>query len=163
MTDSSRIIIFTDGAALGNPGPGGFAAVLMFNGAKKELVSAYRLTTNNRMELLAVIAALECIKSNELPVHVFTDSQYVSNAINKGWLFNWKKKGWAKVKNDDLWRRFLPLYEKFKPHFHWVKGHAGNPGNERCDFLATTAAHNGPFHTDHFYEKNQNQDKETLF
>ena len=146
------IVIYTDGAALGNPGPGGFAAVLMYGEKRKEISGAYKLTTNNRMELLAVIRALDNIKSRGIPVHVYSDSQYVCNAILKGWLFNWKKKGWAKVKNPDLWQRFYPLYELFKPQFHWVKGHAGIPENERCDLLATQAAANGPFDTDTWYE-----------
>lgn len=160
MDTANKIIIYTDGAALGNPGRGGYAAVLLFNGVKKEVVDAFRMTTNNRMELLAVIRALESLKPVSHEVHVFSDSQYVCNAINKNWIHGWKKKGWVKVKNVDLWKRFIPLYEQFKPHFHWVKGHAGNPGNERCDFLATTAAQNGPHQIDVGYEDSlKNGDK----
>jgi ribonuclease HI len=148
------IVIYTDGAALGNPGPGGYAAVMMYGDKRKEIYGAFKLTTNNRMELLAVIRAMENIKARGIPVHVFSDSQYVCNAILKGWLFSWKKKGWTKVKNPDLWQRFLPLYEVLKPSFHWVKGHSGIPENERCDVLATAAAAQGPFDIDVWYEKN---------
>lgn len=104
------------------------------------------------MELLAVIVALSRIKQPDLKITIYTDSKYVCNAITEGWLFNWRRKGWAKVKNVDLWQQFLPLYEKHKPHFEWVKGHAGIPENERCDQLATTAAANGPHHVDKGYE-----------
>ena len=148
------IVVYTDGAALGNPGPGGYAAVLIYGDKRKEIFGAYAFTTNNRMELLAVIRALDNIKSRGIPVHIYSDSQYVCNAILKGWLFGWKKKGWVKVKNPDLWQRFYPLYELFKPQFHWVKGHSSVPENERCDVLATQAAANGPFEKDTWYETN---------
>lgn len=137
---STGIVIYTDGCALGNPGPGGFGAVLMFNGHRKEISEGYNLTTNNRMELLAVIRALDHIKLRGVPVTVYSDSKYVCNAVEEGWLFNWQKKGWKKVKNPDLWQRFLPLYKVHKPKFVWVKGHAGNVENERCDVLANEAA-----------------------
>lgn len=149
------IVIYTDGAALGNPGPGGYGAVLMYQGHRKELAEGFRLTTNNRMELLAVIRALETIKQPGIPVAIYSDSKYVCNAITEGWLFNWKQKGFAKVKNPDLWKRFLPLYEKFKPKFHWVKGHAGILENERCDYLATFAAEKSPHSVDMGYEDSQ--------
>lgn len=136
----SGIIIYTDGCALGNPGPGGFGAVLMFGQHRKEISEGFTLTTNNRMELLAVISALEKIKEPGHAITIFTDSKYVCNAVTEGWLFNWEKKGWNKVKNPDLWQKFLPLYRKFKPRFKWVKGHAGNVENERCDQLANAAA-----------------------
>jgi len=133
-------VIYTDGSSMGNPGPGGYGAVLMYGGHRKEISAGYMLTTNNRMELMAVIRALGKINQRGIPVEVYTDSQYVCNAIEKGWLFGWKKKGWTKVKNVDLWKEFLPLYDIFKPKFIWVKGHAGNKENERCDQLATAAA-----------------------
>jgi len=148
------IVVYTDGAALGNPGQGGSPAVLIYGDKRKEIFGAYAFTTNNRMELLAVIRALDNIKSRGIPVHIYSDSQYVCNAILKGWLFGWKKKGWVKVKNPDLWQRFYPLYELFKPQFHWVKGHSSVPENERCDVLATQAAANGPFEKDTWYETN---------
>lgn len=158
----SGIIIYTDGAALGNPGPGGYGAVLMYGGHRRELTGGFRLTTNNRMELLAVIRALETIKQPGIPVHVYTDSKYVCDAIEKGWLFNWKKKGWAKVKNVDLWKHFLTLHEKFKPRFHWVKGHAGIEENERCDFLATSSAQQRATNVDMGYEKSKEQEDRLL-
>lgn len=137
---SGKIIIYTDGCALGNPGPGGYGAVLIFGAHRKELAEGYLHTTNNRMELLAVIKALGKIKEPGIPIEIYTDSKYVCDSVEKGWLFNWQKKGWAKVKNPDLWQTFLPLYMKFKPRFHWVKGHAGHAENERCDWLANQAA-----------------------
>jgi len=159
---SPHIIIYTDGAALGNPGPGGYAAVMLYGDLRKEIAGGFRLTTNNRMELLAVIRALEKVKSTEIPIRVYSDSQYVCNAILKGWLFNWRKKGWDKVKNPDLWQRFYVLYERYKPTFHWVKGHAGIPENERCDFLATRVAGEGPHDVDMWYEKNVAGDQKLL-
>ncbi|MCC7297140.1 MAG: ribonuclease HI [Bacteroidia bacterium] len=137
---SGNIVVYTDGCALGNPGPGGFGAVLMYGQHRKELCEGFQLTTNNRMELLAVIRALQTIKQAGIRIDIYTDSKYVCNAITEGWLFNWKKKGWAKVKNPDLWQQLLPLYERFKPQFHWVKGHSGVPENERCDELANMGA-----------------------
>ncbi len=116
---SQSIIIYTDGAALGNPGPGGYGAVLMFGPHRKEISAGFRLTTNNRMELLAVIEALKSIKVAGFSVEIYTDSKYVCDAIEKRWIFGWKAKGWKNVKNVDLWLQFLPLYEQFKPKFHW--------------------------------------------
>lgn len=150
------IIIYTDGAALGNPGPGGYGAVLMYGPNRKELSEGFRLTTNNRMELLAVIRALQQLKQTEIPVIIHSDSQYVCKAVNEGWLFNWKKKGWVKVKNPDLWKVFLELYTMFKPKMQWVKGHAGIPENERCDLLATSAASTQAVGVDAWYEANRN-------
>ena len=133
------ITIFTDCSALGNPGPGGYGVVLLSGHHRKELSQGYRLTTNNRMELLAVIKGLEAIKWDNAEVHVYSDSSYVVNAINQGWLEGWVRRGFAKVKNPDLWIRFLALYKKHRVAFHWIKGHAGHPENERCDRLAVEA------------------------
>ena len=156
------IIIYTDGAALGNPGPGGYGAVLMHAQYRQELSGGFRRTTNNRMELLAVIMALKHIKSPGLSIQVYTDSKYVCDAIEKKWLFGWKAKGWKKVKNVDLWQAFLPLYEQYKPKFYWVKGHAGIKENERCDVLATTAAQLGPTEIDVNYEKYESEQEKGL-
>ena len=134
------ITIYTDGAAKGNPGPGGYGAVLKFGSHRKELAEGFRLTTNNRMELLAVIRALQELKSTEFPVQIYSDSKYVVDAIEKGWLWGWQKKGFKDKKNPDLWLRYIPLHLKYKPKFIWVKGHAGNIENERCDQLAVEAA-----------------------
>lgn len=150
---SPPIIIYTDGAALGNPGPGGYGAVLIHSNHRKELSGGFRRTTNNRMELLAVIMALKHIKTPGFSIQIYTDSKYVCDAIEKRWLFGWKAKGWKKVKNVDLWQMFLPIYEELKPNFYWVKGHAGIKENERCDFLATTAAQSQPHHADVNYER----------
>lgn len=137
---SHRIIIYTDGASSGNPGPGGYGAVLMSGGHRKELSDGFKLTTNNRMELLAVIVALEALKVEGSDVTVYTDSKYVSDAVTKGWLFGWVKKNFKGKKNPDLWLRFLAIYKKHKVKFVWVKGHANIPENERCDELAVAAS-----------------------
>lgn len=133
------IYLYTDGAASGNPGPGGYGVVLRCGEIEREMSGGFALTTNNRMELLAVIVGLEAIRWNNAEVHVYSDSSYVVRAINEGWLFNWEKKGFAKAKNPDLWQRFLPLYRRHRVSFHWIKGHAGHPENERCDCLAVDA------------------------
>ena len=133
------VTLYTDGACSGNPGPGGWGAILEYNGHKKELSGGEISTTNNRMELLAVIKGLEAVKWQNAEIHVFSDSSYVVNAINKGWLENWRRKGFAKVKNPDLWMRLLPLLARHRVAFHWIKGHAGHPENERCDALAVAA------------------------
>lgn len=136
-----KVIIYTDGGSLGNPGPGGYGVVMKYGeNYRKELSEGFRLTTNNRMELLAVIKALEALKKEGLEVHIYTDSQYVMNSVEKGWVFNWEKKNFKGKKNADLWRQFLTLYPKQKLKFHWVKGHSGIPENERCDQLAKAAA-----------------------
>lgn len=144
MTEQTRqqrppIELYTDGASSGNPGPGGYGVVLKCAGHRMEMSAGYRLTTNNRMELLAVIRGLEAIKWTNAEVHVWSDSSYVVNAINKGWLDNWSRKGFAKVKNPDLWQRLVPLLACHRVAFHWIKGHAGHPENERCDALAVAA------------------------
>lgn len=137
---SHKVIIYTDGAASGNPGPGGYGVVMMSGIHRKELSQGYQLTTNNRMELLAVIVALEALKTENCEVTIFTDSKYVSDAVTKGWLFSWVKKGFKDKKNPDLWTRFLESYKKHKINFVWIKGHANNAENERCDQLAVEAS-----------------------
>ena len=134
------ITIYSDGAAKGNPGPGGYGVVLKFQGHRKELSQGYKLTTNNLMELLAVITGLEAIKKDGWDVLIYSDSKYVVDAVEKGWIWQWEKKGFKKKKNIDLWKRFIPLYKKHKVKFKWLKGHAGNPENERCDYLAVKSA-----------------------
>ena len=137
------IFLYTDGAASGNPGPGGYGVVLVCGGRRKEISAGYRLTTNNRMELLAVIKGLEAIKWENAEVHVWSDSSYVVKAVNEGWLETWKRAGFAKKKNVDLWLRFDTVYRKHRVSFNWLKGHAGHPENERCDALAVAAYQNG--------------------
>ncbi|WP_297336773.1 ribonuclease HI [Algoriphagus sp.] len=148
------ITIYTDGAAKGNPGPGGYGAVLKFNKHRKELSEGFRLTTNNRMELLAVIRALQELKLTGIPVTIYSDSKYVVDAVEKGWLWGWQKKGFKDKKNPDLWLRYIPLHLKYKPKFVWVKGHAGNIENERCDQLAVEAAEGPGLKVDVGYESN---------
>ena len=139
MADHPAIYLFTDGAASGNPGPGGYGVVLRCGTYEKELSAGFRLTTNNRMELLAVITGLEAIKWKGAQVHIYSDSTYVVNAINEGWLEKWRRTGFKKVKNPDLWQRFIAAREGFDLTFHWIKGHNGHPENERCDSLAVAA------------------------
>jgi ribonuclease HI len=133
------ISLFTDGASSGNPGPGGYGVILRCGSLEKEMSGGFACTTNNRMELLAVIVGLEAIKWEKATVVVYSDSSYVVKALNEGWLQNWERKGWKKVKNVDLWQRFLAVYKRHKVTFNWVKGHAGHPENERCDALAVAA------------------------
>ena len=133
------ILLYTDGASSGNPGPGGYGVILKCGGYVKEMSEGFRLTTNNRMELLAVIQGLSAIRWVNAEVHVYSDSSYVVKAINEGWLENWKRKGYAKVKNPDLWMRLASLLQCHRVTFHWIKGHAGHPENERCDRLAVAA------------------------
>lgn len=147
------ILIYTDGASQGNPGPGGFGVILKYNNHVKELSAGFRLTTNNRMELLAVISGLEAIKKEGIPVRVYSDSQYVVKAVEQGWLWNWEKKNFKDKKNADLWKRYIPLHKKYKPRFQWVRGHAGHPENERCDYLAVTAASGPGLLVDEGYER----------
>lgn len=153
------IVIYTDGAAKGNPGPGGYGVVMMakVNGKllRKELAEGFRKTTNNRMELLAVIKGLEALKRPGTPVTIYSDSKYVVDAVEKGWIWGWQKKGFKNKANVDLWQRFIPLYNKHKVKFVWVRGHAGNVENERCDTLAVEAAEGRDLQPDVGYE-NQN-------
>lgn len=138
-----KITIYTDGAAKGNPGPGGYGAVLIFGNKRKELSAGFRRTTNNRMELLAVIVALESLKTDKFLVEAYSDSKYVVDAIEKKWVFGWQKKNYKDKKNVDLWERYVPLHHKFNPKFFWIKGHAGHPENERCDRLAVAESEKG--------------------
>jgi ribonuclease HI len=135
------VTIYTDGAARGNPGPGGYGAVLMSGQHRKELSGGFSHTTNNRMELLAVIVALEALIIEGSQVTIYTDSRYVADAVTKGWVFNWVSKRFKGKKNPDLWLRFLEVYKKHQVKFIWIKGHNDNPHNERCDKLAVTASH----------------------
>lgn len=139
MERKQTIYLYTDGAASGNPGPGGWGAVLICGSRRKELSGAFALTTNNRMELYAVIMGLEAIKWEKADVEVWSDSSYVVKAVEEKWLDKWLATGFKKKKNQDLWLRFLPLYRKHNVHFHWLKGHAGHPENERCDRMAVAA------------------------
>ena len=142
-----EVTVYTDGACSGNPGPGGYGAVLLYGTARKELAAGYQKTTNNRMELMAVIAGLEAL-NRPCQVDLFSDSKYVVDAFNQKWIDGWIKKNWNRgksgpVKNIDLWKRLLKAKEIHQVTFHWVKGHDGHPQNERCDELATTAADSG--------------------
>ncbi len=151
----NQITIYTDGSSRGNPGPGGYGVVLMSGPHRKELSQGYRLTTNNRMELMAVIAGLEALKKNNLTVTIYSDSKYVVDAISKGWLNNWIKNNFAGgKKNPDLWKKYYQLSRPFNLKMVWVKGHADNPFNNRCDELATTAADGKNLLIDAGYESN---------
>lgn len=157
MSKVIPVTIYTDGAASGNPGPGGYGVVLLYNSHRRELSVGYRLTTNNRMELLAVIVALDELK-RRCDVVVYSDSEYVVNAINKRWVYSWQSKGWRKADrkpalNVDLWERLLPLLEKHNVEFRWVRGHNDNVENERCDELAVAASKGPGLLKDDEYER----------
>ena len=143
-----QITIYTDGSSRGNPGPGGYGIVLLSGEFRKEISGGYKHTTNNRMELLAVIVALEALKIPGSEVTIYTDSKYVADAVTKGWVYDWVKKRFKGKKNPDLWFRFLEIYKKHVVKFVWVKGHANNPLNERCDEIAVAAS----------YQKNLKED-----
>ncbi len=151
----TQVQIYTDGSSRGNPGPGGYGVVLVSGTKKKELSEGFRRTTNNRMELLAVIKGLRALKRINLTVLVVSDSKYVVDAIEKGWLQNWQRRGFAKVKNPDLWRELVPLLKMQKVQFQWVKGHNNHPMNERCDKLAVEAATKAPNSIDFGYEQQE--------
>jgi ribonuclease HI len=151
------IRIYTDGAAQGNPGPGGYGVIMKYKDAVKELSQGFRITTNNRMELLAVISGLEAIKKEGIPVTIYSDSKYVVDAIEKGWIWGWQKKNFAKKANADLWQRYIPLHQKYKPKFVWIRGHAGHPENERCDQLAVASAIGSGLVIDEWYENHRNE------
>ena len=152
----AEVIIYTDGSALGNPGSGGYGILMQSMNKRKELSQGFELTTNNRMELLAVIVALEHLKGENHDVTIYSDSSYVVNAVEKGWVFNWQSKGFKGKKNSDLWIRFLKIYPKHNVKLVWVKGHANIPGNERCDTLAVAAASGGGKIRDEGYENSMN-------
>lgn len=152
-----KILIYTDGAAKGNPGPGGYGVVMKSGHHQKEMSEGFRLTTNNRMELLSVIVALESIKKPNSSVEVWSDSKYVVDAVDKGWVFNWEKKQFKGKKNEDLWKRFLKIYPNHNITFHWIKGHDGHPENERCDELAVKASESSNLKSDTWYEQNVRQ------
>ncbi|MBC7651207.1 MAG: ribonuclease HI [Deinococcales bacterium] len=152
MTDTKTVIIYTDGSSRGNPGPGGYGVVMMWGNSRKEISQGYRLTTNNRMELMGVIATLESLKKNEIPLTIYTDSKYIVDSVQKRWLDNWIKTDFkGGKKNKDLWTQYYKLSRSFKITFVWVKGHADNPHNNRCDELATTAADGGNLIDDQGY------------
>lgn len=140
--DNAQVHIYTDGAARGNPGPGGYGIVMEWVGKpyRKEFAQGFKHTTNNRMELLAVIVALKKLKNPDTRAKVFTDSRYVADAVEKGWVFNWEKKAFKDRKNSDLWKEFLKEYRKHKIRFQWIRGHNDHPQNERCDELAVKAS-----------------------
>ena len=153
---SKQLIIYTDGAARGNPGPGGYGVVLNWNGTIKELAQGFRLTTNNRMELMAVVVGLSVLTRDGVDVVIYSDSSYVVNSVEKGWVFDWVKKGFKDKKNVDLWMQFLEYYKRHRIKFIWVKGHADNPWNNRCDQLATAAADSRHWLVDEGYEREKN-------
>ena len=147
---SKRVNIYTDGSSIGNPGPGGYGLIMEWVGKNliKEFSKGFIETTNNRMELLAVIIGLELLKKDGFNVVVFSDSKYVVDAVKKKWLFEWEKNNFKKKKNIDLWKRFLIVYKKHNVKFEWIKGHNNHPQNERCDFLAIEAANSNKLFVD---------------
>jgi ribonuclease HI len=155
---ASEITIYTDGAASGNPGKGGYGVVLISGRHRLEKSEGFRLTTNNRMELLAVIVGLEALKIPGSRVVIYTDSRYVADSVEKGWIFQWESKAFKKKKNRDLWIRFLKIYRKHNVRFVWIKGHASNPENELCDHLAVEAYKKGDLSEDSGYSSNDNDD-----
>jgi ribonuclease HI len=153
-TNGHQLIIYTDGSSRGNPGPGGFGAILMWGDKRKEISAGYRKTTNNRMELLGVITALESLRKKNIPLTIYTDSQYIVKAVQEKWLDKWIRTNFAGgKKNKDLWTRFFNLAKDYQITFKWVKGHADNPFNNRCDILATTAADGQNLLVDEEYER----------
>lgn len=154
---SYQVYIYTDGASKGNPGPGGYGVVMELAGTsyKKEFYEGFRLTTNNRMELLAVIVGLEKLKNPKTTVLVVSDSKYVVDAVEKGWVFGWEKKYFKDKKNPDLWMRFLKVYRKHQVKFQWIKGHNNHPQNERCDQLAVMASQQEKLSIDAYYEREE--------
>jgi len=151
---NNELVIYTDGASRGNPGPGGYGTILFWGGHRKELSQGFRRTTNNRMELMAVIAGLKALKKDGLKVTIYSDSQYVVKAWEQGWLRNWIATNFkGGKKNKDLWLQFFELAQKHAIKFVWVRGHADNPYNNRCDELATTAADGGGLLADEGFEE----------
>jgi ribonuclease HI len=151
-----HIIIYTDGSSRGNPGPGGYGAILIWGEKRKEIAQGYRKTTNNRMELMAVIAALSMLKKKNLKITIYSDSSYVVNTIEKKWILGWIKTNFKDKKNADLWRQYLALSKDQFIQFQWVKGHANNPFNNRCDELATAAADSKQWLVDEGFENDHN-------
>lgn len=154
---AKSICLYTDGSSLGNPGPGGYGVVLEWVGMSyvKEFSAGFSRTTNNRMELLAVIIGLELIKKPQMEVMVYSDSKYVVDAVEKKWVFDWEKKQFKGKKNIDLWKRFLKVNKKHKIHFQWIKGHNQHPQNERCDQLAVNAARGKNLPSDEIFEQSE--------
>ena len=154
---SHEVHIYTDGAAKGNPGPAGYGVVMEMVGTpyKKEFYEGFRLSTNNRMELLAVIVGLEKLKNPKTRVLVVSDSKYVVDAVEKRWVFQWEKINFKAKKNPDLWMRFLKVYRKHQVDFQWIKGHNNHPQNERCDQLAVMASQQTNLSIDEFYEREE--------
>ena len=152
-----QVNIYTDGSAIGNPGPGGYGIVMEWKGKEyiKEFSEGFRMTTNNRMELLAVIIGLETLRRDGVAVVVYSDSKYVIDAVKKKWVFNWEKKDFKNKKNPVLWKRFLKIQKKHKVDYQWIKGHNAHPQNERCDRLAHTAAKKSPINIDTYFEQYQ--------
>lgn len=148
----AHVTIYTDGASRGNPGPGGYGIIMMSGDKRKEISEGFRHTTNNRMELLSVIVALESLKGSGHHVTIYSDSKYVVDSINQKWVFGWAQKNFKGKKNADLWQRFLEIYPKHHVHMKWVKGHSENPFNERCDELAVLAALSGDLKEDEGYD-----------
>jgi len=148
----NKLEIYTDGSCLGNPGQGGLGIVFKFGDKHKEHSEGFRMSTNNRMELLAVIVALEKITNYSDPITIYSDSKYVVDSVEKGWLFNWVKKDFKKKKNKDLWLRFLKIYEQYTVNFVWVKGHSSNKLNNICDKIAVAAARSNNLKIDDGYE-----------
>ena len=149
------ITIYTDGSSLGNPGPGGYGVVMISGHHRKEMSEGFRLTTNNRMELMSVIVALETLKNDGSAVTIYSDSKYVVDSVEQKWVFGWEKKDFKKKKNPDLWQRFLEVYRKHKVKFVWVKGHHTTKENNRCDELAVEAANGRNLKSDAWYEENR--------
>ena len=156
------VSIYTDGASRGNPGPGGYGVVMLYGTLRKELSEGFRLTTNNRMELLGVIAGLEALKKDDTTVTIYSDSKYVVDSVEKRWVLGWEKKNFKDKKNSDLWIRFLNIYRKHKVKFIWVKGHNTNVENNRCDELAVAAAQGGDLKPDIGYEVERKKEGEKL-
>lgn len=151
------VTLFADGAASGNPGPGGFGTILRSGNHEKEISGGFRRTTNNRMELMAVVEGLKALTIFPCQVTVVSDSKYVVDAFEKKWIVGWQKRQWKNVKNPDLWKQLLVLVDKHKVNWHWIKGHAGHPENERCDRLAVQARMAGSLPIDHFFETQESQ------
>ena len=156
----AAVEIYTDGSARSNPGRGGYGTILKYGSKEKELSEGFRKTTNNRMELLAVIKGLEALTREGLEVHIYSDSKYVVEAVEKKWVFGWQRKQFKDKKNPDLWQRYLKLHAKFKKiEIFWIKGHNGHPENERCDVLAVNAAESKNLIVDTFFEESEQKNE----